>query len=312
MGASVSTETRRKVEKAAKELGYEPNALAASLTTGRTKLIGLVSNAYRNPVFLEIFDLFTRTLQSKDLRPLLVNLSDETDAKASMRMLRRYSVDGIIVASSTFPPSFHSALQKADVPIVHAFGRHRPSPDVHVVSVDNFLNGQLAARTFYERGYRRVGFMGGPEIASSTQDRLKGFLDQCGTYPDMLVSISHADAFAHHSGYNEMNRLLKCSPSEAYFCGDDALAIGAMAAIADAGLKVPDNIGVLGVNDMEIAGWTNINLTTIKQPIKQIVETSVHQVVRLLGAPDTAPDSVAFESTLIERGTLRPLPDGAT
>jgi DNA-binding LacI/PurR family transcriptional regulator len=74
-GASVSGKTRAKVEKAAAELGYSPNALASSLTTGRTKLIGLISNNFHNPLFLEVFDLFTRGLQERGLRPLLVNLS---------------------------------------------------------------------------------------------------------------------------------------------------------------------------------------------------------------------------------------------
>jgi len=78
-GASVSEKMRQRVEKAAKELGYSPNFLARSLTTRRTKLIGLVSNNFHNPIFLEIFDLFTRGLQDRGYRPLLVNLTDETD-----------------------------------------------------------------------------------------------------------------------------------------------------------------------------------------------------------------------------------------
>ena len=102
-GASVSSKMRRKVEKAATELGYSPNALASSLTTGRTKLIGLVSNNFHNPLFLEIFDLFTRGLQDRGLRPLLVNLSDETDPANSVRMLRQYAVDGVAVPSPTLP-----------------------------------------------------------------------------------------------------------------------------------------------------------------------------------------------------------------
>ena len=83
-GASVSAKTRAKVEKAAIELKYSPNALASSLTTGRTKLIGLVSNNFHNPLFLEVFDLFTRGLQERGLRPLLVNLSAETDPANSV------------------------------------------------------------------------------------------------------------------------------------------------------------------------------------------------------------------------------------
>ncbi len=110
-GASVAPKTRAKIQQAAEDLGYRPNALASSLTTGRTKLIGLVSNNFHNPLFLEVFDRFTRGIQDRGLRPLLVNLSDETDPIGSVRMMRQYSVDGAIVASSTLPPSFAKEVQ---------------------------------------------------------------------------------------------------------------------------------------------------------------------------------------------------------
>ena len=131
-GASVSPKTRTKILKAADQLGYRPNALASSLTTGRTKLVGLVSNNFHNPIFLEVFDHFTRHLQKRDLRPLLVNLTDETDPEASLQMLRQYSVDAAIVASSTLPVSFAETFQAAGVPVVHSFGRYAEVPKVNV------------------------------------------------------------------------------------------------------------------------------------------------------------------------------------
>ena len=127
-GASVSEKTRQKVEQAARDLGYSPNALASSLTTGRTKMIGLISNNFHNPIFLQVFDLFTRGLQDRGLRPLLVNLTDETDPENSVHMLRQYSVDGVIVASSTLPVTFARAFRDAGMPVVHSFGRHAASP----------------------------------------------------------------------------------------------------------------------------------------------------------------------------------------
>src|SRR6056300_712202 len=141
-GASVSPKMRARVEQAAAELGYSPNALASSLTTGRTKLIGLVSNNFHNPIFLEVFDLFTPGLQERGLRPLLVNLTNETDPENSVRMLRQYSVDGVIVASSTLPPRFSRAFRDAGVPVVNSFGRYSSAPEVHVVGVDNVECGR--------------------------------------------------------------------------------------------------------------------------------------------------------------------------
>lgn len=306
-GASVSEKMRRKVEKAARELGYSPNALASSLTTGRTKLIGLVSNNFHNPIFLEVFDQFTRGLQEKGLRPLLVNLSKETNPDNSVRMLRQYSVDGVVVASSTLSPLFAKAFRDAGVPVVHSFGRYSSAPQVHVVGIDNVECGRIAARALVDRGYRRVAFLGGPEVATSTQDRYTGFMTELATHRQIKVSYSFASAYSFDAGRTEMQRLLQAPPAEAYFCGDDVLSIGALSAIRDAGLRVPDDIGIVGLNDMEMARWENINLTTIHQPIPQIVSSSIELMEAMLHDPERYPEARIFPCKLIERGTLRAL-----
>ena len=305
-GASVSDKMRRRVEKTASELGYIPNALASSLTTGRTRLIGLVSNNFHNPIFLEVFDLFTRGLQDRGLRPLLVNLTDETDPANSVKMLQQYSVDGVVVASSTLTPAFSQAFRDARLPIEHSFGRHSSTPQVHVVGIDNVECGRMAAREFVARGYKRVGFLGGPKSATSTQDRIEGFLSELSLSADMTVSHSFADSYSFDAGRQEMLRLLKSTPAEAYFCGDDVLSIGALSAVQEAGLRVPDDIGLLGLNDMEMAGWANISLTTIRQPIRKIVSSSIELIVAMLEEPDRDPEARLFSSSLVERNTLKP------
>jgi DNA-binding LacI/PurR family transcriptional regulator len=307
-GASVSPAMRAKVDRAAAELGYRPNFLAASLTTGRTKLIGLVSNNFHNPVFLEVFDLFTRALQDRGLRPLLVNLSEETDPAASVRMLQQYSVDGVVVASSTLPVGFAEAFRDKGIPVVHSFGRKTDAPLVHVVGVDNFACGRIAARELIARGYTRVGFLGGPEGATSTQDRLAGFQGAIARHKDVSLSISYASAYSFEAGRTEMQRLLEHAPAEAYFCGDDVLSIGALSALADAGLSSPRDVGIIGFNDMEMAGWANIGLTTIHQPIAKIIAASVDLVVALLDAPQTAPAVRMFPCHVVSRKTLRDRP----
>ena len=306
-GASVSDKMRRRVEKAARDLGYSPNALASSLTTGRTKLIGLVSNNFHNPIFLEVFDLFTRGLQDRGLRPLLVNLTDETDPENSVRMLRQYSVDGVVVASSTLLPGFPKAFRDAGVPVVHSFGRYSSAPQVHVVGIDNVECGRMAARTLIARGYQRVAFLGGPENATSTQDRYFGFMSEMSEHPRITTTYSYADAYSFDAGRAEMARLLQDTPAQAYFCGDDVLSIGALSAIEDDGLSVPGDIGLIGLNDMEMAGWENINLTTIHQPIRQIVTSSIELMVAMLDEPDRYPEARIFPCSVVERGTLKTL-----
>ena len=307
-GASVSAKTRAKVEAAAAELGYQPSVLASALATGRTKLIGLVSTNFQNPVFLEIFDRFTKGLQERALRPLLVNLSGDMTLDAAVSMLRQYSVDGVILASSTLPPDFPMAFRAAGLPVVHSFARWSAEPDVHLVGVDNRECGRIAAQTLIARGYLSVAFLGGPAAATSTEDRRDGFLEVISGSKDVSVSVSYAKDYSFESGRSEMQTLLKAGkPAEAYFCGDDVLAIGAMSALNDAGLIVPQDVGLIGVNDMQMANWANINLTTVRQPITDIIDASIEQMISVLNNGEAQPVARLFECNIVERGTLRGL-----
>jgi DNA-binding LacI/PurR family transcriptional regulator len=103
-----------------------------------------------------------------------------------------------------------------------------------------------------------------------------------------------------------MQRLLPASPAEAYLCGDDLLAVGALSAILDAGLKVPDDIGLIDLNDIQMARWQNNGLTTIRQPIDQITSAAIDLVIAAKASPTLPPQTCIFPCTLIERQTLRP------
>ena len=305
-GASVSRRARAAIEKAATELGYSPSALASALSTGRTRMIGLVSNNFHNPVFLEVFDQFTRGLQDRGLRPLLVNLSGNMTQAEAVQMLRRYCVDGVILASSTLPPDFARQFAAAGLPTVHSFGRHSDQPKVNLVGVDNHAAGQLAARTLIDRGYRSIAFLGGPENATSTEDRLAGFRAEAALHPGVTLSASFACAYSFDAGRAEMQRLLANPPAEAWFCGDDVLSIGALSALADKGLRVPQDVGIIGFNDMEMARWASINLTTIRQPVAEIIAASIDLVVAAVDNRELPPAAQLFDCAVVERGTLKP------
>jgi DNA-binding LacI/PurR family transcriptional regulator len=305
-GASVAPATRERVLSAARELGYRPNVLARSLMTGQTKLIGLVSNNFDNPAFMEIFDLFTRGLQQRGFRPLLANLSGATDTSSALDMLLQYNVDGVIIASSTLPQPLIEGCRAAGLPLVHAFGRSRSSQGVAVVGVDNVDGGRLAATTLAARGYLNIAFLGGPESATSTVDRLAGLtagLAKHGLTPRAMVFGSSYD---HDSGQRLMRSLLREGEFDVVFCGDDILAIGALDACADAGVRVPDDIGILGFNDIAMAAWPSYRLTTIRQPIGDIISTAVEMIAGLVEQRAPARHLRRFKCSLVERATLRP------
>ncbi|MCJ8322881.1 MAG: LacI family DNA-binding transcriptional regulator [Rhizobiales bacterium] len=305
-GASVSTKMRKKVIKAANELGYAPNILARSLTTRRTKLIGLVSNNFDNPFFLKVFDLFTSGLQDVGLRPLLVNLTSETDPAQAAHMLRQYSVDGVIVASSELPAIFSKAFKEVNIPIIESFGMiSEDTSDMHCVSIDNKQCGRMAARLLIKKGYTNIGFMGGPENVSVSRGRFEGFKEVLKSHPEIQASYSYAESHTFAAGRKEMLRLLKSPTAQAYYCGDDVISIGAISAIQSTGLSVPEDIGIMGLDDIEIAGWENINLTTIHQPIQQIISSTIELMEAILEEPDRYPENRLFPCYVVERGTLK-------
>lgn len=309
-GASVAPATRERVLRAAQELGYRPNVLAQSLMTGRTKLVGLVSNNFGNPAFMEIFDLFTRGLQQKGFRPLLANLSGTTDTSHALDMLLQYNVDGVIIASSTLPPQLIEGCQAAGLPLVHAFGRSRPAQGLAVVGADNTQGGRLAAETLVARGYRRIAFLGGPKAATSTVDRLAGLKAGLAKHGLAPVAVEYAPAYDHEPGQRLMRSLLNGRRFDAVVCGDDILAIGALDACAEASLRVPEQIGVLGFNDIAMSAWPAYRLTTIRQPIGDIIGAAVDMISAMVEqGSGSAQPARRFKCVLVDRATLRPAPE---
>jgi DNA-binding LacI/PurR family transcriptional regulator len=305
-GASVSAETREKVLAATQSLGYQPNLLARSLMTKRTELIALISNAFDNPLFMEIFDLFTRRLQQRARRPLLANLSGGINTDVALDMLLKYSVDGVIVASSTLPRGFTEQCAEAGMPVVQAFGRPENPNSGNVVGCDNFQGGRLAGDLLRERGYRNIAFLGGPQTATSTEDRLLGLRESlaAGGLEPCAVICGHS--YCHEAGFALMKQLLKNGGIDAVVCGDDVLAMGAMDACREAGARIPEDIGVMGFNDMAMAAWPAYNLTTIHQPVASIIITAVELLMGIIDGAVEKNTQRLFECHVVERGTLRP------
>jgi DNA-binding LacI/PurR family transcriptional regulator len=303
-GASVSPATRSKVADAARALGYQPNLLARSLTTKRTELIGLISNNFENPLFLQIFDHFTRGLQQRGLRPLLVNLTEGEPPDGAVNMLLQYRVDGVIVASSSLHRRLLRACAAARLPAVQAFGRPARRTGANVVAADNVQGGRVAADLFSQRQYRRVAFLGGPLAATSTVDRLEGFRQRLAEEDLCPVAEVFADSFSYGAGGALMRRLLQAGV-DGVFCGNDLLAMGAIDACRERGVSVPGDVGVIGFDDMPMASWRPYNLTTVRVPVADIIVSAMDLVVSIVEQPDQPANSRLFACEAIVRDTLR-------
>jgi DNA-binding LacI/PurR family transcriptional regulator len=304
-GASISAATREKVLAATRSLGYQPNMMARSLAKQRSELIGLICNNFDNPAFMDIFDLFTRRLQQRGLRPLLANLSGGANTDVALDMLLQYNVDGAIVASSTLPAELAQACAEARLPVVQAFGRPGGPVPVNSVGADNEQGGQLAGDLLRARAYRNIAFLGGPQTATSTEDRLRGLkasLELGGLKP---VAEVYGHSYSHGAGSALMQQLLRSGGIDAVFCGDDILAMGALDACRVAGIRVPEEIGIIGFNDLDMAGWPAYNLTTIRQPIGDIILTAIEFLLSVVTDPDRSAQCRVFPCQPVVRGTLR-------
>jgi DNA-binding LacI/PurR family transcriptional regulator len=304
-GASISTDTRRKVLEVSRQLGYQPNLLARGLMTRRTELIGLISNNFDNPFFMEIFDLFTRSLQKRGLRPLLVNLTDGMSPDDALDMLLQYSVDGVVIASSSLHRELSQACARAGLPVVQAFGRRTGRSAMNVVGSDNVQGGSAAADLMLSRGYKRVAFLGGPLAATSTEDRLRGFRSRMGAAGLKPVAEVFGRSFSYAEGNRLMCVLMGQAGLDAVFCGDDILAIGAIDACREVGITVPEEMGFVGFDDMSMASWAAYDLTTIRQPVAEIIATAVELIVSAIDGPVQSSRSCLLPCEVVDRGTLR-------
>ena len=140
---------------------------------------------------------------------------------------------------------------------------------------------------------------------ASTQDRAAGFLKALAPHAAISVTTSYATDYTFDAGRAEMQRVLPHNPAQAYFCGDDLLAVGAMSAIEEAGLKVPHDVGLIGLNDMEMSRWQNIGLTTIRQPVAEIIDAAIELVVATIEHPERPPEVRLFPCAVIDRRSLR-------
>lgn len=305
-GASVSLKTRKKILKAAEKLNYRPNALARSLMTQRSDLIGIISTNFRNPAFMEIFERFTIALQNRKLRPLIFNMTASMNYKEALDLLIEYRADAVIVASSTLPLDFFEAFETAEIPGVVAFGRSLSPSVIGSVAADNVGGGHTAAKMLLSRGYTRIGFLGGPPHATTTIDRLCGFRAELDAH-DLPIVTDFADSYSHAEACGSPNgSWSNTRTSRLLFCGDDHHRDGRIRPHqASVGRRVPEDIGILGFNDMSMAKWPAYDLTTIRQPFEQIVENAVSMICEQIDKGGTSAQTRLIACEPVLRGSLR-------
>lgn len=308
----VAPETRARVLEAIERLNYTPNAIARGLVTSKTGLIGVVVSDIMNPFYPEFLEAITDTLGDHGLRTVLYNARNQGE-DVYTRVLLEQRVDGIIFTSALRHSPMVHKLTERGFPLVLT-NRYAEDVDCDIAIGDNLGGGRLAGERLLELGHRRIAVMAGDPETSTSHERLEGFkaaLADAGVELDEeLVRLCE---FSSARTQEETQAVLTLDdPPTAIFCLNDLMAFGAVNGVRAAGLSIPEDVSVIGFDDIWMAGWQAFRLTTVHQPLAEMARSSVDLLIRRLEEPDRPVRKLVFGTHLVERATTGPAPATTT
>ena len=283
--ASVSEETREKVHKAARELGYRVNYLARSLINQRSDLVGVVVAGLDNPFRTMQVDQLTRGLLARNLRPILLPTSRSEDVGTFVEQLLQYSVSGVIITSDAPPTALCEECSANSIPIV-MINKGDEIPLVDRVVNDDRSAGEGAMKLLVEQGCTHPAVMASPETSFTARQRLDAFLaagEQLG------IAVRHIGlAMNDYRSAYEAVRDLDVHEIDGLFCVNDYMACGAVDAIRQDGqLEIGRDIRVIGHDDIPQASWQAYQLTTFVQSCKVQADATLDLLEARMRDPDT-------------------------
>ncbi|MFJ5713042.1 LacI family DNA-binding transcriptional regulator [Neobacillus sp. NPDC093127] len=305
---NVSEETKNKILRIAKELKYRPNRLARGLVKNRTNIIGLIVSDITNPYFAELAKGIENRADKAGYKLILCNTDeDEEKERSYINVILEYNLDGVIITGSEKSTSNSSIeeLQYYNIPYV-SIDREQGDEDYRVY-VGNLEGSYNATAHIIERGHTKIAFIGGAGMSGSRNLRLEGYLKALTEYgiepDDSLIKIGN---YHQETGY-DYNKLLieKGSEFTAIVCGNDLIAFGALNAIKDNGLKCPDDISLIGYDDIYLTELTDPKLTTIKQPSAEIGNYAMEVLLKLMKTDPVEEKVKCFVPYLVERDSVK-------
>ena len=307
---NVREEVRQRVWQVIRETGYQPHAAARSLVTRRTYIIGAiipetVTTLFVDPFFPLLLRGITETCNAHGYH-LMLSLFSNPDRQEEMyrRLVHGSHLDGVIVASArTDDPLVHKLLDDS-VPLV-LVGRHSDSRASYV-DVDNIGAARMAVEHLIRLGHKRIATITGPLSMAGGEDRLQGYRLALESYhlPVQEELIAEGD-FTEHSGTAAMHRLLPAAPT-AVFAASDSMAIGALKALREANLRVPEDVALVGFDDIPAVTAIEPPLTTVRQPIERLGATAADLLLNLLeNRPEgqAAVQRIVLPAELVVRGS---------
>lgn len=309
-GASVSERTAKKVRTAAEALGYRPNVLARSLITGRSRIIGLVVAYLENQFYPEAIERLSRSLQKQGYHVLVFMASNSgEEADEVMEELLDYQVDGIIAASVGMSNDLTRRCEAAGIPIV-LFNRAQDDDRLSAVTSDNYHGGRKLAEFLVAGGHSRIAHIAGWEGASTQRDREAGFVAGLTAAGQHLAARGVSDFQFDQAKAVARQMFARPDHPDAVFCANDHMAFAVMDVLrSELGMSVPDDVSVVGYDDVQIAAWAAYDLTTVRQRANAMVAETIDILMSRLDDRNTPARRVCIDGPLIIRGSAR-LPQG--
>ncbi len=286
-------------------MGYSPSAVARSLVTRRTLTIGLVLPSVSGPFLSQVVQGIEEVAWDHGYRVFLCSFyNDPIQERNVLQSFHEHRVDGIIVTSSQLAASYVVLQQQLGIPIVLTNCRQY----IYSVSINNLHGGRLAVDYLLQLGHTRIGYIANRDREQANADRMTGYrqaLQQRGiAFDPALIALGDG---CLEGGKTGMRQLLALNaPPTAVFCYNDMTAIGAAAALREAGLRVPEDISLMGFDDIDWAAYFNPPLTTIRQPRRELGRRAMRMMLELLKG-EHQPDKVILPGELIVRGSCRSL-----
>ncbi len=302
-GASVAPATRARIYEAAKRVGYRPNALAEALITRRSHLVAVVISNLTNLYYPEVLAALTARLSAEGMRVLLFALQAESEIDEVLDQIWRYQVDGAIVAARLSPQQLRAFEQEGVALVLY----NRSSEVGSVASVCcEFAEGERTlVDGLVKAGCRRFAVIGGPEDSTVGEARVQGALERLAKAGLTRVPVDRGD-FSYEGGREAALRLLAVHDLDAIVAANDVMALGAMDAVRiEKGLRVPEDVSVVGFDGVAPALWRSYRLTTVRQPVGRMTQAAVQMLMDRIEDPGLGAERRVFSGDLIEGTTAR-------
>jgi DNA-binding LacI/PurR family transcriptional regulator len=278
MTASISEKTKSRVLETANALGYQPNVIARSLITRRTNIVAIVMANLVDPFYSVVLDELAQQIQSRGFQTLLFVPSQGQDVDDVLPKLLQYQVDAVVLTSATLSSAMARVCAERKMPLV-LFNRYIPGLEVHAVSCDNVAGGRRVAEYLCGLGHVRPAFVSGETEATTNRDRQHGFVSRLADLGVRSCIHEVGGEYSYDAGCSATKRLLRQRKRpDAVFYASDVMAFGGMDMLRQAGVRIPVDISVVGYDDVPLAAWHGYDLTTVRQPIRQMVEAAVEML----------------------------------